>query len=718
MPQDPSPPQDAGLQFLDLIGQGGFGAVYRAADARLGRTVAAKVLLDDASGRERFLAEAMITGNLQHPHIIPVHGLEVDPQGRDFFTMPVVQGRTLQDIIDDLDDDPGLAIDFPLPRLISILVAVAEAVAYAHARGVVHRDLKPGNIMLGRFGEVFVLDWGIAKLMGHAAPEASQAHHPAVSAGKEPRKLAALDSGAVPTLSGSIIGTPGYMSPEQANGDVDSIDFTTDVYALGVILHQILHLEIPDGPSDEHPTLARWSGRRRVPRDLAAIANRCRRFARDERYPDAAILVDDLRAWLEDRPVSARPDGLLGRTTRWLRHHRATAALLLGVLASAVVAGITILTLTSLHQTERAALAEQAAVAERSERERMQRRAEAMAAYLPALDLLQRAEWNAVWAPRTIEALQRAIAIDADFPEAHRALGQAFRLVGRLDDAERSFRRAIDLTRNILGHDDPAMLCEMGDLLWKVKRDYSAGEAWYRRAAEVEPGHPSARIAKAILASTTADYQAALADLRHLAEVEPDRWEVRHSLAMMLMQHNIGEKITFSEGDTQVNFPAAIAELDTAIELRPGSARLYIHRGLARFRQYFSGDRRQHLLDGGYADYDIAVRLAPNNLEARTMRLQGYTAGLRSLPRGAYTKRFPTVMQEELDEMRRRWPNDPNVLKTRLPAELALGTGQRLLDDIDQALTAKPEDERLKSLRAELLDKLKSSAAPGGKPGF
>lgn len=148
-PTQPVPEAAGGLQFLDLIGQGGFGAVYRASDNRFGRMVAAKVLLDDSSGRERFLAEAMITGNLQHPHIIPVHSLAVDPRGRDYFTMPVVQGRGLDEVVRALaSGDPATRAEFTLPRLVAILVAVADAVAYAHARGVVHRDLKPQNIML------------------------------------------------------------------------------------------------------------------------------------------------------------------------------------------------------------------------------------------------------------------------------------------------------------------------------------------------------------------------------------------------------------------------------------------------------------------------------------------------------------------------------------------------------------------------------------------
>ena len=126
------------------------------------------MLLDDSRGRQRFLAEAMITGNLQHPHIIPVHSLAVDQRGRDYFTMPVVQGRDLDEVLRALaSGDAATRAEFTLPRLVAILVAVTDAVAYAHAhaRGVVHRDLKPQNIMLGRFGEVFVLDWGIAKLM-------------------------------------------------------------------------------------------------------------------------------------------------------------------------------------------------------------------------------------------------------------------------------------------------------------------------------------------------------------------------------------------------------------------------------------------------------------------------------------------------------------------------------------------------------------------------
>jgi len=717
----PTPPEAAGgLQFLDLIGKGGFGAVYRATDDRLGRVVAAKVLLDDSSGRERFLAEAMITGNLQHPHIIPVHSLSVDPRGRDFFTMPVVQGRGLDEILRALAaGEAATTAEFTLPRLIAILVAVADAVAYAHARGVVHRDLKPQNIMLGRFGEVFVLDWGIAKLMHRPAPAARE-NVP----GRQ--SMAPLDAGTVPTLSGTVIGTPGYMSPEQARGETEEIAFPADVYALGVILFQMLSLRMPvDTTTAESAMVETAEGRlrdvhaiagaRHVPRALAAIARKAMTLAAEERYPDAATVVADLRAWLEDREVSASPDDAWRRVGRWLRHHRVAAALIGGTVASAAVAAIAVLALVSGHNAERARLAETAQSAaerasglERAERERLQRRAAAFSAYLPGLNMLERAEWNAVWAPRALAAFDRALAADPDFAEAHRARGRALAMADRARDALAAYERALVLSRPALGHDDPELMRSIGDLLWMKLSDIPAATVWFRRAAAADPANPHARVAKAIVRSMDGEHADAIAELRALAAEAPDWWEVQQALGMLLIGASPRGSVTLAGGPKGISDPAgAEAAFSEAIRLRPGYAQFYVHRGMARTMQYFGGDQRRELLDGCLADYDIAVLLAPEWLNAHTARLQA----------NFYEKRSK-VVAEELDILRRMWPKDPLALRTRALAEVPAGRGKALLAEVEAALAEQPGSPVLLKLREELSGKSDKPAPPAGTKGF
>jgi serine/threonine protein kinase/tetratricopeptide (TPR) repeat protein len=704
---NPGVPVSHGLQFLEMIGKGGFGAVYRATDDRLGRVVAAKVLLDHSTGRERFLAEAMITGNLQHPHIIPVHSLAVDERGRDYFTMPVVQGRGLDDVIRGLiARDPATIAEYSLPRLISILVAVGDAVSYAHARGVVHRDLKPQNIMLGKFGEVFVLDWGIAKLMGRPSTEARKV----IDHAGEHRPIQAIGVDTVPTLSGTIIGTPGYMSPEQARGETDTVGFPADVYALGVVLFQLLSLGLPvDMTTAQTALLDTVEGRirdvravakhRQVPRALAAIASRAVALQASQRYPDAASLVSDLRAWLEDREVLACPDGPLARSLRWIRRHRTSTALIGGILASTVVAAVVLLSLTSHHNSERARLAdiarveaERAATIERMARELLERHATAVREYLPGIGLLERAEWNEVWAGRAVAAFDRALAIDPDFAEAHRARASALHLANRDHEALAAYERALELSHAALGRDDPELLRKIGDVWWMSLLDFRNASSWYQRAAAADPANPHARIAKAILRSMDGDNPGAISEMRTLVAEAPDLWEAHQSLGMLLLGAKPNVGLDMSGGPNGVVDPkAAVAAFNEAIRLRPGYARLYAYRGMARTMQYFHGDHQQELLDGCLADYDLAVLLAPEWLNGHVLRLQSN-----------FFMHHSTAVQQEVEALRQRWPKDPTALLAREPVEVQAGHGQALLKEVEAALAETPDSTALRDLRDDL----------------
>ena len=291
--------------LLDKLGEGGMGAVYRVEDKLLGRMVALKVIrLADSNGTlaERLLREAKIIAQLEHPGIVPVHDVGTLPDGRVFYTMKLVQGRRL----DQLTVEPG-----GLPEILRSFQKICEAVSFAHAHNVLHRDLKPQNIMVGRFGEVLVMDWGLAKVLhGEAAPEIQG------GARAERRELLAEPvTVGVETEHGAILGTPGYMAPEQARGDIAAIGPRADVYSLGAVLKFLLQS----------------SGV--VPRALAAIAAKATAEDLEQRYASVEEMGNDIAYYLDGLPVLAYPEGAIRRAWKWVVKNRAWILLIVAYLA-------------------------------------------------------------------------------------------------------------------------------------------------------------------------------------------------------------------------------------------------------------------------------------------------------------------------------------------------------------------------------------------------
>jgi serine/threonine protein kinase len=221
-----------------VVAQGGMGAILDAKEAAIERTVAMKVMLDGSSPDDlvRFVAEAKVTGQLEHPNIVPVHELGVDENEQVFYTMKFVRGITLRKVLDLMAGGAEATLrKYPLGSLLTIFQKVCDAVAFAHSKGVIHRDLKPENIMLGDFGEVLVMDWGLAKILND---ECRMTNDEAAA----PSSFVLRHSSFTPTMTGSIMGTPQYMAPEQARGEVETLDERADIYALGAILFHILAL--------------------------------------------------------------------------------------------------------------------------------------------------------------------------------------------------------------------------------------------------------------------------------------------------------------------------------------------------------------------------------------------------------------------------------------------------------------------------------------------
>ena len=294
-------------ELRGMLGRGGMATVYRAFDRDLGREVALKVLPlaatgdGDAAGRLR--REARILARLEHPGIVPVHDLGVLADGRIYYVMKRVDGRDLAEHL----TAGGVRGEAERLRL---FLRICEAVAFAHDRGVVHRDLKPDNVMVGPFGEVLVMDWGVAKLIGDVERGgANQAPPVAVRA--------------TGTAHGTVVGTPGYMAPEQARGEVERQDRRADVYALGALLVFVLSGAPP--PTGDGAAPADGS----LPPALAAVAARAMAADPARRYADVGALIDEVAAYLAGLPVRAHREGAWGRLRRLARKYRLPLALIL-----------------------------------------------------------------------------------------------------------------------------------------------------------------------------------------------------------------------------------------------------------------------------------------------------------------------------------------------------------------------------------------------------
>ncbi|MCB9792079.1 MAG: SUMF1/EgtB/PvdO family nonheme iron enzyme [Alphaproteobacteria bacterium] len=307
-----------------VIGRGGMGLVLRVRDGNLNRSMAAKVLRREAIPDEetvaRFLEEAQVTAQLDHPGVVPVHELGRLPDGRHYFTMKEVRGRTLDLVIAEVHEaitgDPYAvsASGWTFRSLIDAFLRVAETVAYAHSLDVVHRDLKPRNIMVGSYGAVHVLDWGLAKVLGRTDRVAA-----AAMASPEQDPIELVGSGSVRERVGRVAGTPMYMPPEQAKGRIDLLGPTADVYALGAVLYEILSGKPPFNARNLTEILSMvvegaWvplDGLLTVPEELREICERAMALKPEDRYPHAGAMAAELRAWAEGAGRRERALGIV-----------------------------------------------------------------------------------------------------------------------------------------------------------------------------------------------------------------------------------------------------------------------------------------------------------------------------------------------------------------------------------------------------------------------
>jgi tetratricopeptide (TPR) repeat protein/tRNA A-37 threonylcarbamoyl transferase component Bud32 len=344
-------PTSSGRRFhiIRAHAEGGLGVVYLARDEELNREVALKQIktqfCTDRDSQARFVSEAEITGGLEHPGVVPVYGMGHDEQRRPYYAMRFIKGESLKDAIDHVHragraGRNRAARAMELRKLLGRFIDVCEAIAYAHSRGVLHRDIKPANVMLGKYGETLVLDWGLAKAVGRDD----------VAKHSNPGELTlrpTSESDFAATAPGAAMGTPSFMSPEQAAGRLDDLGPASDVYSLGATLYYLLTGKIPFAGGDIDRII--WAVQRgefppprqldrSVPPPLEAICLKAMARHPGDRYASPEALAGEIEDWMADEPVSAYREGRLARLGRWARRHRQAVALAAAVLTVSTIA--------------------------------------------------------------------------------------------------------------------------------------------------------------------------------------------------------------------------------------------------------------------------------------------------------------------------------------------------------------------------------------------
>jgi serine/threonine-protein kinase len=489
-------------QILRPHARGGLGEIFVARDEELNREVALKQIretsADDPDSRARFVLEAEITGRLEHPGVVPVYGFGADARGRPYYAMRLIGGDSLKESIDAFRAGPparraGGAGALGFRRLLQRFLAVCDAVAYAHSRGILHRDLKPRNVMLGHYGETLVVDWGLAKPIGR--PEGAERT-------PEGTLRPSAATGLATTQHGSAIGTPQYMSPEQAAGRLDQLGPASDVYSLGATLYYLLTGKPPFEGDDLSEMLQRvCSGAfppprtvdASVPRALEAICLKAMALEPADRYPTPRVLAEDIEHWLADEPALAYHDPILTRAARWARKHK-TVVTGAAVLVLAGVAGLAVHNVRIERERRRAE--ENFATARRLANDLLKRVAGEELAYVPGVETLRRTV-----AERALQEYQGLLQSRPDDPSlrsdaatAYREVANIERLTGGLEAPRAHYREAAALLESLRAesplvdeypHRLAAVAIDLGELLRKNGRLREAEESYLLALAEV-----------------------------------------------------------------------------------------------------------------------------------------------------------------------------------------------------------------------------------------
>jgi len=579
-------PRRSRFEIVEEVARGGMGAILKVWDPDIRRSLAMKVLLE-RSGEEparaatvdekpltRFLDEAQITGQLDHPGVVPVHELGLDPEGRVFFTMQLVRGQDLESVLRLVrDGEEG----WTLTRAVQVVQRICETMAYAHEKKVIHRDLKPANVMVGRFGEVYVMDWGLARVLGREdgrdiriRPSVGDLH--TVTQIRTDRD-SERKKGASPlrTMDGDVLGTPAYMSPEQARGELEQVDQRSDVYSLGAMLYHLLAGHPPYCPPDaELNGFAVWglvqagppeplsTRGRSAPAELVAVCEKAMARDRSERYDSMQAMGSDLQAFLEGRVVRAYETGAAAELRKWIRRNRGTAlasaaAILLALGGLGAVSFVQARSNADLAR-KNDALA-RATEAYRAARDEADRVVDFLSGLFESSDpSLARGEL--VSAKELLDRGARTIAQEVDVAPLVRArmmreMGNAYRSLGLYPAAEPLLQGALDIRSDELGPESAESLESLADLgvlrRWQGRYDEAeplledVAEARGRVLGPLDPDTFESRIELARLEYDRGRYdessgalEAALADLdRALGPDDPLTLEARDQLGLV-----------------------------------------------------------------------------------------------------------------------------------------------------------------------------------------
>jgi serine/threonine protein kinase/formylglycine-generating enzyme required for sulfatase activity len=428
---------DYGLQ--EEIARGGMGRIYMGQDPQLKRTVAVKVSTVSYGGEDpRFVKEAKVLASLSHPSIVPIYNIGKENEGHPYYAMKLIKGRTLQAVIKGLSEGHEETIaHYTQKRLLTVFRKVCDAMAFAHSKGILHRDLKPENIMVGEFGEVLVMDWGLAKIRGElefAARAGIGVAEGDTGVGEERFGM---------TMEGEVLGTPQYMSPEQASGMAADLDERSDVYALGGILYSILALRPPVGGSTLEEVLSKVKTgaifpmdpsfrepfdekkkTERVPEALLAVIRKAMALEREHRYRSVLALAEEIDAYQEGYATRAQAAGFFKRSTLWLGRNKAFAVTVLAV--GGMAGALTPKVLREQQQTG-AAFA------------RLRETAPTFAAH--AENALRDGEFEAA-----LESATYAVELDPQEPTYHRLRADALQVLFLLPEALAAYRRSAALS--------------------------------------------------------------------------------------------------------------------------------------------------------------------------------------------------------------------------------------------------------------------------------
>ncbi|OGV57673.1 MAG: hypothetical protein A2283_03035 [Lentisphaerae bacterium RIFOXYA12_FULL_48_11] len=471
--------QDMKYQLGDIVDKEGMGAIFTARDINLRRNVAMKILLDPQSASntriERFIEEAQITGQLEHPSIVPLHDLAVDEHGNLFYTMKLIKGATLQEILQKIVDGNEQTIKkYPLSHFLTIFQKICNAIAFAHSKRVIHRDVNPENIMLGDYGEVMIMDWGLARVL----PKKERKN--LVIIPKEP-----ANADEVPALiDGAIVGSLGYIAPEQVRGKTEELDERTDIFALGAILYNILTLnppilgddlgdlirntamvnipspsvynnvtkkDLPESTQSKHVAL-RHLPSEKIPDSLAAVAMKALSADPWKRYQNVQELQKDIAAYQNGFATRAEQAGFRRQVKLFVRRQKTVAILTLSILFLSLVTGIvsTVLMVRSKKAMYLAQKEEQTAKVAVS----------TLNDSIPDLVELSQAFIEKKQITEALRRISSAVELMPDNPEYRSLKGNALQTLLRLKEAEDEYDTALKIDPTFTPARENKLLCQ------------------------------------------------------------------------------------------------------------------------------------------------------------------------------------------------------------------------------------------------------------------